>query len=116
MNLEDDQDLWDLLGKVRTSEPSPFFARNVVRQVRLQTFTRFGLGELLARWKLIAASGIAAAIILAGAALHISRSSTRQSTVVKPASAVSHDADFDSDINDLVASSDESDDDDVVVL
>ena len=34
MNRDDDQELWDLLGKSQPQTLSPFFARNVVRQVR----------------------------------------------------------------------------------
>ena len=34
MEREDDQELWDLLGKSSQPTLSPFFARNVVRQVR----------------------------------------------------------------------------------
>src|SRR5437868_7523719 len=35
MNREEDPKLWDLLGRAQKAEPSPFFARNVVRAVRL---------------------------------------------------------------------------------
>ena len=34
MKREDDQELWDFLGKSSAPTLSPFFARNVVRQVR----------------------------------------------------------------------------------
>ncbi len=34
MEREDDQELWDLLGKSSQPTLSPFFARNIVRQVR----------------------------------------------------------------------------------
>src|SRR3712207_1130708 len=34
MNRDDDQELWDLLGKKQAPSVSPFFARNVVREVR----------------------------------------------------------------------------------
>jgi hypothetical protein len=34
MKREDDQDLWDFLGRVAEPSLSPFFARNVLRQVR----------------------------------------------------------------------------------
>ena len=43
MRREDDQELWDLLGKSATPEVSPFFARNVVRQVREQQNERASL-------------------------------------------------------------------------
>ena len=35
MNRDDDKELWDLLGEHRPQTLSPFFARNVVRQVRV---------------------------------------------------------------------------------
>lgn len=34
-NLEPGDPVWDLLGKARTVEVSPFFARNVLREIRL---------------------------------------------------------------------------------
>ncbi len=35
--FENDRELWGLLGKVKPTEVSPFFARNVLREVRLAT-------------------------------------------------------------------------------
>src|SRR4030095_12169230 len=63
MQPEDDQQLWDLLG--RTAEPklSPFFARNVLREVR-QGASRFGRAQ---NWfslrRLVAASAMAVVVI-----------------------------------------------------
>ena len=34
MERQDDPQLWDLLGRAKAPEPSPFFARNVLRAVR----------------------------------------------------------------------------------
>jgi len=34
MKREDDQELWDLLGRSAAPKPSPFFARNVLREIR----------------------------------------------------------------------------------
>jgi len=34
MNREDDEKLWDLLGRAPGPEVSPFFARNVLRKIR----------------------------------------------------------------------------------
>jgi hypothetical protein len=34
MKREDDEHLWDLLGRAAEYKPSPFFARNVLREVR----------------------------------------------------------------------------------
>ena len=40
MDRKDDNELWDILGRVPEPTLSPFFARNVVRSVR-QEATRF---------------------------------------------------------------------------
>jgi hypothetical protein len=59
MNREDDEQLWDLLGTARRPEASPFFARNVLRQVRAEA------DRAPRRWlswrRLIPVSGIVAA-------------------------------------------------------
>ena len=70
MKREDDQQLWDLLGRSRQVEVSPFFARNVVRAVREQPrpFERFR--AWLRPKVLVPATGLAAAIIAAIFALH----------------------------------------------
>ena len=36
MNMDEHDELWELLGKAKKTEVSPFFARNVLRQVRNQ--------------------------------------------------------------------------------
>lgn len=63
--------LWDLLGKTGPVEVSPYFARNVVRAVRLGEENRFPrvhfLSGLLRRWRLAAAGAAALGIaVLAG--------------------------------------------------
>ncbi|MBA3560682.1 MAG: hypothetical protein H0W30_19050 [Gemmatimonadaceae bacterium] len=62
MKREDDQELWDLLGKAPQPAPSPFFSRNVVRKVREQGDWR----DIIARWftsgKLIPATAVALAV------------------------------------------------------
>ena len=70
MQPEDDQQLWDLLG--RTAEPklSPFFARNVLREIR-QEASRFGRAQ---NWfslrRLVAASAVAVVVIGMAIATH----------------------------------------------
>ena len=70
MQREDDQQLWDLLG--RTAEPklSPFFARNVVREIREEA-SLFGRAQ---NWfslrRLVAASGVAVVVIGMAIAVH----------------------------------------------
>ena len=63
MQPEDDQQLWDLLG--RTAEPklSPFFARNVLREIRPEG-SRFGRAQdWFSLRKLVAASAVAVVLI-----------------------------------------------------
>lgn len=40
MNLDDDKELWDLLGKADNRQASPMFTQNVLRAVRLETAAR----------------------------------------------------------------------------
>jgi hypothetical protein len=65
MKREDDESLWDLLGRGARPDISPFFARNVVRQVRENPHSwAFWRSWLAPRW-LVPASGLAA-VLLAG--------------------------------------------------
>ena len=58
MNSSDEQDdLWKLLGKARPSVASPFFARNVIREVREMRQENPGIFATLRRhWQLSAAA------------------------------------------------------------
>jgi hypothetical protein len=70
MKREDDQQLWDLLGKATPSQLSPFFARNVVRRIRDRS-ARFGwLHSWLSPWRLVPAAGVAIAVITTILAVH----------------------------------------------
>ncbi len=70
MKPEDDQELWDLLGRAAEPELSPFFARNIVRQVRQDG----GHSERMRKWislrRLIPASAVAIALMGAIIAAH----------------------------------------------
>ena len=72
MQREDDQQLWDLLG--RTAEPklSPFFARNVLREIR--PASRFGRAQdWFSLRRLVAASAVAVVVIGMAIATHAPR-------------------------------------------
>ena len=62
MKREDDEKLWDLLGQSAEPKISPFFARNVLREIR-QSESKQRLGGWL-QW-LVPAAGVAVAIIAA---------------------------------------------------
>ena len=63
MRREDDQELWDLLGKTGAPTLSPFFARNVVRQIRQQPDWRENVRRWLSPRRLIPAAAVALAIV-----------------------------------------------------
>jgi hypothetical protein len=62
MKREDDEKLWDLLGHSAEPKISPFFARNVLREIR-ESESKSRLGGWL-QW-LVPAAGVAVAIIAA---------------------------------------------------
>jgi hypothetical protein len=70
MEREDDKQLWDVLGRVPEPTLSPFFARNVLRNIR-QRSTRF---ERARSWfslrRLAAASAVAIAVVATAIATH----------------------------------------------
>lgn len=116
MRREEDEKLWDLLGRSAEPKVSPFFARNVVRKIREAQ------GETPARpwWNLrwlVPASGVAVAVI-AALLLRVQvpqprHSDPREDGVV---SAEVQDTDLMADLDDLVASDDSSVWDDETVL
>ena len=63
MKREDDQELWDLLGKAGAPALSPFFARNVVRQVRQEPAWRENMRRWFSPRRLIPAATVALAIV-----------------------------------------------------
>jgi len=70
MEPEDDKQLWDVLGRVPKPALSPFFARNVVRQIRREA-PRF---ERTRNWfslrRLVAASAVAIVVVGMAIATH----------------------------------------------
>jgi hypothetical protein len=63
MKRDDDQELWDLLGRAAEPKISPFFARNVLREVR-QSSDWATLRRWLNLRRLIPAAGIAGALLV----------------------------------------------------
>jgi Predicted integral membrane protein (DUF2275) len=83
MKREDDQQLWDLLGRAAEPRLSPFFARNVTRAIRQEPASRSGwLRTWLGPRKLIPAAALAVAMVAGLMATHYS---ARQ---IKPADAI----------------------------
>jgi hypothetical protein len=63
MKREDDEQLWDLLGKAPQAEFSPFFARNVLRRIREAPSWSVRARSWLSWRKLVPLSGLAVAVI-----------------------------------------------------
>ncbi len=114
MNKPDEQDdLWRLLGNARAPKVSPFFARNVVREVRALKQERPGiLAALLRRWKLTLATAAAGCIAFA-AAFHFLDGDLRERQVDSLAAIVEQVSDSPdyfviNDLDDLLASEESS--------
>ena len=116
MRREEDEKLWDLLGRSTEPKGSPFFARNVVRKIREAQ------GEAPARpwWHLrwaVPAAGVAVAII-AAFSLRVQMPERSHSDSQGDALALSEaqDSDLMTDLDDLVASDDSNSLEDGVLL
>ena len=81
MKREDDQQLWDLLGQAAESTLSPFFARNVLRQIRQEPRWFERARRRLRLRRLVPASGLA--LVAIAAIIFAHNSSLRQ----KPAAS-----------------------------
>ena len=114
MKREDDEKLWDLLGRSAEPKISPFFARNVLREIR-ESESRPRLGGWL-QW-LVPAAGVAVAII---AALFLRvqmperNSSDRDSDIL--ALMEGQDSELIADLDDLIGPDDTNSWDDSVLL
>ena len=64
MKRVDDEKLWDLLGRTKTPEVSPFFARNVVRTVRERPVWSRSITEWFRLKLLVPAATVAVALIV----------------------------------------------------
>ncbi|MDP9005214.1 MAG: hypothetical protein M3N12_10560 [Verrucomicrobiota bacterium] len=116
MNRDDDKRLWDLLGQAAEPKVSPFFSRNVVREIRQATGSRaprrwFGLRGL------IPATGVAVALALM---VFLRSPSPVSSTPDSPADTISvvsaQDYEVIADLDDLLVSDDNPSWDDGVLL
>jgi hypothetical protein len=116
MKRDDDQELWDVLGQAAEPKISPFFARNVVREVR-----KAGDWKTLRGWlnprKLIPVAGVAGVLI----AVSLLRLHTAVAPLSDPpsdtlANVDAVDYEVVADLDDLFASDDSNSLDDSVLL
>jgi hypothetical protein len=114
MKREDDDKLWDLLGHAAEPKVSPFFARNVLREVRESRGSSRVTGWL--KW-LVPATGVAMAVI-AALFLRVQMPDRNHSdpTADKLALLEAQDSELMADLDDLIASDDSNSWDDGVLL
>jgi hypothetical protein len=115
MKRDDDPELWDLLGQAAEPKISPFFARNVLREIR-----QSGDWSTLRGWfnlrRLIPATGIAAAlIVVVFLRMHTSVSPLTDPSADALATADAQDYEVIADLDDLLASDDNSLDEGVLL-
>jgi hypothetical protein len=116
MKRDDDQELWDLLGQAKEPRISPFFGRNVLREIR-----KPGHWTTLRGWpnlrRLIPAAGMAGALM----AVVFLRMHTSVAPLASPSSDMlanvdAQDSEVIADLDDLLASDDNNSLDDSVLL
>ncbi|PYJ07400.1 MAG: hypothetical protein DMF06_15835 [Verrucomicrobia bacterium] len=115
MKRDDDQELWDLLGQAPESKVSPFFARNVLREIREPSDWATLRGWLNPR-RLVPALGAATALV----AVVFMRMQTSIAPLAAPsdtlASIDAQDYEVIADLDDLLASDDNNSLDESVLL
>jgi len=113
MKREEDQKLWDLLGRASEPTASPFFARNVLRKIR-EAQGESSPRHWYVRW-LVPAAGVAL-VIIAGLAVPSQVIKQQRSNSEVVAIADSQDSELMADLEDLMGSDDSSALEDVVTL
>ena len=109
MNREDDEKLWDLLGRAPEVEFSPFFARNVLRRIREQPSWSIQVRSWLSLRRVIPVSAVAMAVIGTFLFLHTPASHQNQATESDLIAKIdSQDYEVVADLDDLLASDESS--------
>src|SRR5258708_30920903 len=116
MKREEDEKLWDLLGRSTEPKVSPFFARNVLRKIREAQGEPSQSRWWNLRW-LVPAAGVAVAVI-AALSLRVQMPERSHSDSRGDGLGLSEaqDSDFMADLDDLMASDDSNSLDDAVLL
>lgn len=99
MKREDDPALWELLGRALAPKLSPFFARDVLREIRQPACWVARLRDVLSIRRLMPVSGLAAAVL---AVAFLTHTPHRDNSRAKDALAA-RDAEVAADLDVLVA-------------
>ena len=122
MNHDEQDQLWDLLGKAREPKASPFFANKVMCAIRKEAKglnteeePRFSLFTWIRRWWLLPTAGGVCAALVAVALLRDTTSPQTAPQIAKAdplsemvAAISATDEDFDNSLSDLLATEDHS--------
>ena len=113
ISSDDNDELWSLLGKAKPPAVSPFFARNVIRELRgVRRESEGLLGMLLSHWQWTATAAIAVCVVAFAAAQFVgNRLHNRQiDSLMAITEKVSDSPDFYviNDLDDLLASEESS--------
>ncbi len=106
MKREDDQELWDLLGKADAPALSPFFARNVVRQIRQEPNWRENVARWLSPRRVIPAAAVALAIVATSLSIRVPNASD-ENVPDTVAQLDPQDYEVVADLDDLIAAEEE---------
>ena len=109
MRREDDEPLWDLLGRSPKQEVSPFFARNVVRRIREEN-NQQGWGRWFSFGRLVPATGLAVAVICAALYLRTPADEPELTEFARLTEIDAQDYEVVFDLEDLYVADDESGD------
>jgi hypothetical protein len=104
MELQDDKELWNVLGRLPQPTLSPFFARNVLREIR-QNPTHF---ERVRNWfrlrRLVGASAVAAVLVALALVTHHPAPRTASPTDLDVVAKIDpQDYDVVADLDELIA-------------
>lgn len=103
MNTEEHDDLWQLLGKAKQPSASPFFARNILRNVRAADQSNPSLLALLCRKWVIGAIGATAAILLTVNSSHFFNASDPDAALLAQQVYSKSDVEVIDDLDELIA-------------
>jgi hypothetical protein len=108
MNPDEQDELWELLGKAKTPAVSPFFARNVLRAVREQRQEKGGMFAWLhGPWR-VATIGAFALLLASLGLLHPTVPQNEQMTLLAQKVSASPDYDVISHLDELLDSEENS--------
>jgi hypothetical protein len=110
MNREDDPKLWELLGRAQKVESAPFFARNVVRAVRLGQSEKPGWIGWLSLRRIVPTLSAVAAVLLMITAVETFHRHSAPAGRERIALADGQDPDLAADLEVLIGADDDSDD------